>query len=135
MPNCDLKNVDQIFNHILAGNRVEDYEKELSEIFEFVATRLLYNSPLRKGQYFDGVVGLVATVKTPRKAEFVGEMWVGANRDQWTEAFRATVTDKRTAKQGILIAIQVGADRADCEIMSLFNTPIESASGDASTGG
>jgi len=110
---------EDIFQRLLAREKLDAHEKELSEFFEFIATRLLGDFPSRKGHYFDGAVGLAATVKTVRQVEFQGEMWVGANQDQWTEPFQATVTDKRTTKEGIWIVVQVGADRAEGEVMSI----------------
>jgi hypothetical protein len=110
---------EDIFQNLLAREKLDAHEKELSEFFEFIATRLLGDFPSRKGHYFDGVVGLAATVKTGRQVEFQGEMWLGGNQHQWTEAFQATVTDKRITKQGIWIVLQVGADRAEGEVMSI----------------
>jgi len=81
---------------------------------------LLAAAPGREGCYFDGVDGLTSTVRSPRQVEFTGAMWVGRERSQWLEQFRATVTDKRSTKQGIWIIIWIGGDRAEGELSSLF---------------
>jgi hypothetical protein len=121
MSNRDLaKRFEEIIQCVLGGEKQDAYEKDLSNLFEFIATRMLGNSASRKGHYFDGVVGLTATIKTSRQAEFQGEMWVGLGREQWTEPFKTIVTDNGITRQGIWIVIQVGVDRAEGEIMSNF---------------
>jgi hypothetical protein len=110
---------EDIFQRLLARDPIDSYEIELSSLFEFIATRLLGDCPSRSGHYFDGVVRLSATVKASRQVEFQGEMWVGANRDQWTEPFEATVTDKRITKQGIWIVVQVGTDRSEGKLKTV----------------
>ena len=120
MANHDLAiRFEHIFQRLLAQEKLDAHEKALSEFFELIATRLLGNFPSRKEHYFDGAVGLAATVKTERQVVFEGEMWVGSSRDQWTEPFHATVTDKRITKEGIWIVLQVGADRAEGEVTSI----------------
>jgi hypothetical protein len=120
MSNQDLAiRFEDIFQRLLAREKVDAYENYLSGFFEFIATRLLGDLPSRKGHFFDGVVGLDATVKSVRQVGFQGEMWVGRNRDQWTEPFGATVTDKEITKEGIWIVLQVGADRAEGEVPSI----------------
>jgi len=120
MPVQNLRNLDKILQSVLAGEKLGPHEKDLSELFEFIATKLLCDSPSRKAHYFDGVVRLAAIVKTPRKIEFQGEMWVGTGQDQWTESFKAVVTDKRVTKQGIRINLRIGSDQAEGEITSLL---------------
>lgn len=110
---------EDIFRGLLSGRKLDQQEKTISELFEFIATRLLGALPLRKGHYFDGAVGLTITVKTVRQLEIRGEMWVGGNQKQWTEPFQATVTDKGITEEGIWIVLQVGADQAQGELRSI----------------
>jgi hypothetical protein len=117
IPNHDL--AIRFEERLLARQKLDAHEKDLSDFFEFIATSLFADFPSRKGHYFDGAVGLAATAKNVRQVEFQGEMWVGGNQDQWTEPFQATVTNKRITKEGIWIVVQVGADRAEGEIMSI----------------
>ena len=110
---------EDIFQRLLAREKLDAHAKNLSTCLEYIATRLLGDYPSRKGHYFDGAVGLAATVKSDRQVDFQGEMWVGGNHDQWTEPLLATVTDKRIAKEGIWIVLQVGTDRAEGEVTSI----------------
>jgi hypothetical protein len=112
--------LENVFQRLLYHESVALEDPEVSSMFEVIATNLLGQSAARKGQYFDGAVALAATVKTSRKVEFQGQMWVGGNRTQWTEPFTATVTDKRSTKQGIWIAITVGSNRGAAELFSAF---------------
>jgi hypothetical protein len=111
---------EQLFLRLLAREHVDLYAAGLSFMFEAIAGTLLGASPGREWCYFDGVVELRAQVKSPRKVEFRGEMWVGNDRNQWKEPFRATATDKRITKQGIWITLVVGSDRAEAELSSAF---------------
>ena len=108
---------------------------EVGSMFEVIATNLLGGLPTRAGQYFDGAVALLSTVKTSRKIEFQGEMWVGGDGTQWTEPFRATVTDKSTTKQGIWVTITVGSDRGEGELFSAFGVTQEAEPDTAPNGG
>ncbi len=112
---------EELFQRSLARQPLDATEQELSNLFEFIAGRLLGALPSRQGQYFDGVVHLVAAVRKARQVAFRGDMWVGDNRrNQWTEPFQATVTDKRITEQGLWITISVGGDRAEGEIVTVF---------------
>jgi hypothetical protein len=92
MSNHHLENCfEEIFRRSLVREGVDFYEKDLSEIFGLIAAKLLCASPSRKGLYIDRTVALAATVKTSRQVEFHGEMWVGGNREQWSEPCRAGV--------------------------------------------
>ncbi len=113
---------EETVQRLLAGERFELNEKDLSEAFELVATNLLGVRAIRRGHYFDGVVGLAAKTKAPRQLEFSGEMWVGSGGHvQWKEAFRATVWEAGPARHGYRIAIQVGDDRGEAMLYSAFN--------------
>ena len=117
----DLANrFEIVLRRLLASEKLDLYAEDVSLMFEGIATNLLGEIPTRKGCYFDGVDGLTAKLKTPRKLEFEGEMWVGRNRDQWTEHFRATAADRRSTKQGFWITIWIGTDRAEGELPSTF---------------
>jgi hypothetical protein len=111
---------ENVFRRLLSRERLDLYDEDMSFMFEVIATSLLGAYPNRKACYFDGVVDLTSTLKTPRKVEFNGEMWVGQDRAQWKERFRATATDKRSTKQGIWITVWVGADRAEGELWTAF---------------
>lgn len=117
----DSKYVAAILDQLLAREKAAD-ECDLGNIFEFLATRLFSDCPSRKGHYFDGVVGLESKMSERRKIEFQGEMWVGAGKDQWTEQFHAAITDMRITKQGFRIVMKIGEDRANGEVLSLFDT-------------
>jgi hypothetical protein len=113
---------EELFLRLLAREHVDLYAAGLSYTFEVIAGTLLGASPGRERCFFDGVVGLRAQVKSPRKVEFQGEMWVGSDREQWKEPFRATAVDKRMTKQGICITLAVGSDRAEAELSSAFQS-------------
>ena len=80
---------ENVFQRLLFYEGVALDNPEVSSMFEVIATNLLGGSPTRKGQYFDGAVGLVSNVKSSRKVEFQGEMWVGGDGTQWTEPLRS----------------------------------------------
>jgi len=111
---------ENVFQRLLFCEVVALDNPEVSSMFEVIANNLLGALPARKGQYSDGAVGLVSTVKTSRKVEFRGEMWVGRDGTQWTEPLLTTVTDKIFTKQGIWITIIVGSDRGEGELFSAF---------------
>ena len=120
---------EDVFRRLLSRERLDLYEEGMSVMFELIAENLLDQHSNRKSCYFDGVVDLTSTIKTSRKVEFNGEMWVGQDRAQWTEPFRATATDKRLTKQGIWITVWIGADRAEGELSTAFGlaTKVERA--------
>jgi hypothetical protein len=111
---------ENVFQRLLFYEVVALDNPEVSSMFEVIANNLLTGSPARKGQYFDGAVGLVSTVKSSRKVEFLGEMWVGRDGTQWAEPFKTTVTDKSSTRQGIWVTITVGSDRGEGELFSAF---------------
>jgi hypothetical protein len=120
-PNLDVAaQLAGIFQHVRAREKLTPYEQDLNGLFEILTTRMLSDLPHRRGQYFDGAVGLVATVRSPRKVVFEGEMWIGQNTEQWTEPFRFTITDKRITKQGLYLAVSVGCDKAEGDLASMF---------------
>ena len=80
-------------------------------------------------------LSMVSTVKTSRKVEFQGEMWVGGDGTQWTEPFKTTVTDKSSTKQGIWVTITVGSDRGEGELFSSFSGAQKAEPGTAPNGG
>jgi hypothetical protein len=121
MSKFNLKFVAEIFDRLLSGEKADADERDLSQIFEFLATRLFSDVPSRNGQYFDGVVGLESKKVEQQKIEFRGEMWVGADKRQWTEPFQATITDMRITKQGFQNVMKIGKDRATGEVLSLFD--------------
>jgi len=109
-----------IFFRLLAREKVNVDTPAVSLLFEVIANTLLRGLPQRSQQYFDGAVGVVSTIKSTRQIEFQGDMWVGTERDQWTESFRVTVTDKRVTKQGIWLIMKMGSDRGEGELMDCF---------------
>ena len=113
---------ENIICRLLSREKIDLDATELSVMFEIIATNFFRDLPERKAQYFDGVPGLVAAVKTPRKVEFQGEMWVGGNKTQWTEPFHAVVTDMRSTKQGFRLVVTVGPDRAEGELSSVLGS-------------
>jgi hypothetical protein len=111
---------ESIFQRLLAGEKLDLYEENLSFMFEVIAAELLAEVPERKFCWYDGVDGLTASVRKSLQVEFKGEMWVGDEKTQWEEDFRARVTDKRLTKQGLWITIWVGPDKAEGELLSAF---------------
>ena len=126
---------ENVFQRLLFHEAVTLDNPEVSSMFEVIASNLLGGSPAREGQYFDGAVGVVSTVRTSRKVEFQGEMWVGGDGTQWTEPFRTTVTDKRSTKQGIWVTITVGSDRGEGGLFSAFGVTQKAEPGTAPNGG
>lgn len=126
---------ENMFQRLLFHESVALENPEVSSMFEIIANNLLGSSPARQGQYFDGAVGLVSTVKTSAKVEFQGDIWVGGNRTQWTEPFKTTVTDKRSTKQGIWVTITVGSDRGEGELFCAFGVTEKCEAGVALNGG
>jgi hypothetical protein len=104
-----------IFQRLLAGEDFAHHQKDLSGLFEVIASNLFGEFPIYKGCYFDGFSGVTLTIQPPRALELLGEMWVGRDRDQWTESFRAKVVDKRGTRQGIWITVWLGENRAESE--------------------
>jgi hypothetical protein len=118
---CNLANQFQnIFERVLAREKLDFCNAEVSLMFEVIATNLLSETPERKDVYFDGAVNITSTLKKTRQVEFRGEMWVGGNQTQWKELFRAVATDKRITKQGIWITIWVGSDKAEGDLSAAF---------------
>jgi len=126
---------ENVFQRLLFYEVLELENPEVSSMFELIATNLIGASQARKRQYFDGAVGVVSKVKTSRKVEFHGEMWVGRDGTQCTEPFKTTVTDKSSTKQGIWITITVGSDRGEGELFSAFGVPPEAELGTEPNGG
>jgi hypothetical protein len=116
------KHFESIFQRLLAGETLDLYAEGVSSMFEVIAANLLAEVPERKLMWYDGVVGLTASVRKAHQVEFRGEIWVGDVGDttQWKEDFRATVTDKRITKQGIWVILCVGADRAEGDLLTTF---------------
>ena len=98
---------------MLGGERSDPYAGELRAIFEAMANTLLKGGD----RAFDGVSPLRTKRRSPRKVEFIGDMWIlgGPGRGDATESFRATAADKRITKQGIWIQLSVGNDKAEAE--------------------
>ena len=119
-PNTLANRFEDVFRRLLARESLDLYERDLSMMFESISTNLLGKLSARRGCYFDGVVGMISTVRSTRKVEFVGEMWVGRDGNQWTEPFYATVVDKRSTKQGIWITISVGDDKMEADLSFAF---------------
>ena len=114
---------ESVFQRLLLFEPVAFDTPEISSMFEVIATTLLAGAPGREDQYFDGAVGLTSKVKTSRKIEFQGDMWVGGEGTQWTEPLKATVTEKNekgSRKRRVWISISVGADRAVAELFAAF---------------
>ena len=91
-------------------------------MFEIIFKHLLADAPGRKYCWYDGVSELSASIRKLKQVEFTGEMWVGdiGSTKQWKENFRATVTDKRSTKQGIWIMIWVGSSQAEGRLETAF---------------
>ncbi|SRR5260370_1436841 len=108
------KQFEDVFTRLLAGESDEPHAKTLSHAFEAMANTLLSH----RGGVFDGVSPLWSKRRSPRKVEFIGDMWIlnGRGRADTTEPFRATAVDKRITKQGIWIALSVGEDKAEAEL-------------------
>lgn len=111
---------ESIFQRLLSSETLDLYAAGVSSTFEFIAANLLAEVPDRKFHWYDGVVDLTASIRKLRQIEFKGEMWVGDERGQWKENFRARVTDKRKTKQGIWITLWIGSDRAEGELLTAF---------------
>jgi hypothetical protein len=111
---------ERVFQRLLSGEALDLHTEGVSSTFEFIAANLLAEVPDRKFCWYDGVVGLTASIRKPRQIEFKGEMWVGDDRTQWKEDFRATVTDKRVTKQSIWSTLWIGSDRAEGELSTAF---------------
>jgi hypothetical protein len=109
-----------VFRRLLAREEVDLYAEGMSLMWEAVAGAMLGSLPERKSCYFDGVINLASRVKTQRQVEFTGDMWVGENKKQWTEPFRAVVTDKTITKQGIWFVVSVGQSKAEAELWAAF---------------
>jgi hypothetical protein len=126
---------ENVFQRLLFYEVVALDSPEVSSMFEVIANNLFAGSPARTGHYFDGAVGVVLTVKTSRKVEFQGEMWVGGDGTQWTEPFKTTVTDRSSTEQGIWVTITVGSDRGEGQLFSAFGVAQEAEPGTAPNGG
>jgi len=109
---------EDIFRRLLSGENLAHFEQDLSPLFELIAANLLAGSESRIGCYFDGVIGMTATLASSRKLRLDGEMWVGRDKSQWKEPFRATIVDKTSTKQGVWITVWIGEDRAEGEMVS-----------------
>ena len=109
---------EDIFRRLLAGGALAHFERDLSGLFEVITMNLLAGSVGRSGCYFDGVIGMTATSPSARTLQLHGEIWVGRDKSQWTEPFRAKIVDKTSTKQGIWITVWVGKDRAEGHLAS-----------------
>lgn len=111
MSRADLaRKFEDIFARLLAGEKVDTHETDLSFMFEIMATTML--AP-RSGLSFDGVSPLRSKRRSPRKIEFLGDMWL---LPSGTKPFGAAALDKRITKQGIWITLSVGEDKAEAEL-------------------
>ena len=108
-----VKQFEDIFVRLLAGENSEAHERGLSFLFEVMAITLLSE---RCGISFDGVSPLRAKRRSPRKLDFTGDMWILGGRGESKRSFRATAVDKRITKQGIWITLSVGYDKAEAEL-------------------
>ena len=115
------------FERLIAGEKLDLCNADVSLMFEIIATNLLSEMPERKDVYFDGAVDITSTLRKSHQIEFRGEMWVGGNQTQWKEPFQAVVTDKRITKQGIWVAFRVGSDRAEGNLPAAFDVEEVSA--------
>lgn len=108
-----------IFERLLAREKFELEETDISFLFEVIASNLLTESKV----YFDGATGLSAKIRKARQIEFIGKMWVGNHNKQWLEPFSAMVTDKRITKQGIWFNIRVGEAENEGNLSAAFYLP------------
>lgn len=111
---------ESAYQRLLSDAKLDLYEEDVSFMFEVIAAHLFAETPERKLCWYDGVDGLNARVRKLCQVEFNGEMWVGDDRTQWKEEFRARVTDKQVTKQGIWITLWIGSDRAEGELSTAF---------------
>ena len=109
---------EDMFRRLLAGEALAQFERDLSGLFEVITANLLAGSAGRSGCYFDGVIGMTATSPSARTLQLHGEIWVGRDKSQWAEPFRAKIVDKTSTRQGIWIAVWVGKDRAEGQLAS-----------------
>lgn len=114
------KHFENVCQRLLSGDSLNLYEEDVSSMFEVIATQLLSEASGREFNWYDGVIGLNASVTKLGQIEFTGQMWVGDNRTQWKEDFRAIVIDKQVAKQGIGITLCIGSDRAEGDLLTAF---------------
>lgn len=116
------KHFESVFQRLLIGENLNFYEEHVSFMFEIIFKHLLADAPGRKYCWYDGVSELSASIRKLKQVEFTGEMWVGdiGSTKQWKENFRATVTDKRSTKQGIWIMIWVGSSQAEGRLETAF---------------
>ena len=110
------KQFESIFEHLLAGEKIDLYEKNLSFLFETIAESLIKNLA------FDGAVNLTAKIRKSKQIVVEGEMWIFGEdaRKQWKESFQVVVTDKRITKQGIWIKIRVGTNIGEGSLSEVF---------------
>ncbi|EEF57008.1 hypothetical protein [Pedosphaera parvula] len=114
------KRFEQTIDRLHAHEPLDLHEKDLSALFEVIATRLFAALSHRSGCYFDGVSGMTSNIPSRRTIDFKGEMWIGRNRDQWTEPFHARIVDKRTTHQGLSITLTIGQDKAQGDLTSVL---------------
>ncbi len=111
--------LENIFFRLLAGENLDLYDYGVSRSFEIIAAKLLAEVPARRYHWFDGVVNLAATRRKASQIVFSGEMWVGDDKAQWKEPFRAVITDKRSTKQGIWLRLEIGDVRAEADLAEI----------------
>ena len=104
-----------ILGRLFAHEALADHERNLSGLFEVIATNLLEDSPNYRGCYFDGAVNITVAIRSPRTIEFQGDMWIADDCNGWIEPFRIKVVDKQITKQGIWITIWIGQDKGEGE--------------------
>lgn len=109
-----------VFQRLLCNEKLDLYEEGVSSMFEVIAAHLFAETPDRKRCWYDGVDNLTASVRKACQVEFNGAMWVGDDRTQWKEDFRARVTDKRVTNQGIWITLWIGSDKAEGDLSTAF---------------
>lgn len=110
----------KLFERLINRETIELNNPDRSLFFEVIAENLLKEVCRETGIYFDGAVSLASTIRKKNQVEFQGEMWIGENKTQWKETFRAIVTDKRITKQGIWIKIQLDSHTAEGNLQTAF---------------
>lgn len=109
---------EDIFQRLLAGEKIDLDREDLH--FQLISRILFAGTPVGENTCFDGEANLSSTRRKPRQIEFTGEMWILGDKGDYKEPLRVRVTDKRITKQGILITIWIGSDKAEGDLETAF---------------
>lgn len=96
-----------------------DLQQELSGLLEYACGSLFHE--IRKGTWYDGVVGMQFSKRKQRQLEITGQIWVAQDSTkQRLEPFFARVTDKSVTKQGIWLKVKIGEYEAEGELRNVL---------------